>query len=335
MLPLWTSYANDFSPLDFTTSSIMNAAPQLSIAGPEAVESATSSPSVTRDSEARTGVLSSKRRAQNRSAQRDLRQRKLQHVQDLEDGIGLLHEKQSLLHTSNELLKLQLDNLKIENEVLHATIRPTPMLVDAPTSVDFSRSSRSYFGGSSMVPDGTFATMKERSGCSSPDSDSTASTQKAHVPIPRRAHKKSKTCDERRPLCLNCERHFTNLRTCDFDEGGHTLRPPTASTSPRAIGRLLPSRDPAAEPKRVLMPKAPTGQPAPTSGVPDSLTINAAWQLLQNDPQYSSDRVDVTRFCEGLREIASFDGTALVFERIRVLALVEESSQSPSVEEGR
>ncbi|TKA48056.1 hypothetical protein B0A54_01548 [Friedmanniomyces endolithicus] len=185
--------------------------------------------------------------------------------------------------------------------------------------------------------------MKESSCCSSPDSDSTVSTQKVHVPIPRRAHKKSKTgcrtckqrkvkCDERRTLCLNCERHFTNLKTCDFDEGGHTLRPPTASISPRAIGRPPTSRNPPSRPKKVLMPKESTAQPAPMSEVSDSLTINAAWQLLQNDPQYLSDRVDVTRFCEGLRQIASFDGTALVFERTRVLALVKESSQSPSAE---
>ncbi|KAK1071977.1 hypothetical protein LTR33_010328 [Friedmanniomyces endolithicus] len=323
----------------------MNAAPRVSIAGSEAVESTTSSPSVTRDSEVgtRVVVVSSKRRAQNRSARRDLRQRKLQHVRNLEDGIGLLHDKQSLLHTNNELLKLQLENLKIENQVLHATIRPPPRLVDAPTPVDFSRWRHSCFDGSSLVPDEVFATMKESSCCSSLDSDSTASTQKAHVPIPRRAHKKNKTgcrtckqrkvkCDERRPLCLNCERHFTNLKTCDFDEGGPTLRPPTARTSPRAIGRPLSFLDPPSRPKKLLMSKEPTAQTAPVS---DSLTINAAWQLLQNDPQYLSDRVDVTRFCEGLRQIASFDGTALVFERTRVLALVEESSQSPSAEESR
>ncbi len=67
-LPLWTSYANDFSPLGIQTSSVMNAAPRVSIAGSEAVESTTSSPSVTRDSEVGTRVVSSKRRAQNRSA---------------------------------------------------------------------------------------------------------------------------------------------------------------------------------------------------------------------------------------------------------------------------
>ncbi|KAI7212082.1 hypothetical protein KC333_g7315 [Hortaea werneckii] len=56
------------------------------------------------------------------------------------------------------------------------------------------------------------------------------------LPIPRRAHKKSKAgcrackarkvkCDERRPLCLNCERHFMNISFCDFDEKEVTLRP--------------------------------------------------------------------------------------------------------------
>lgn len=75
-------------------------------------------------------------------------------------------------------------------------------------------------------------------------------------PIARRAHKKSKTgcrtckirkvkvlgsgclitlawktdssipqCDERRPLCRNCERHFTNLVACDFDDREPVLDP--------------------------------------------------------------------------------------------------------------
>ncbi|KAK0120102.1 hypothetical protein ONS95_011512 [Cadophora gregata] len=46
-------------------------------------------------------------------------------------------------------------------------------------------------------------------------------------PIPNRQHKKSKNgclqckqrkvkCDERRPLCLNCSKHFRNMEKCDF-----------------------------------------------------------------------------------------------------------------------
>ncbi|KAK3074390.1 hypothetical protein LTR53_003253 [Teratosphaeriaceae sp. CCFEE 6253] len=64
-------------------------------------------------------------------------------------------------------------------------------------------------------------------------------------PIPRRSHKKSKTgcrtckqrkvkCDERRPLCRNCERHYTNLATCDFDDGEPTYLPASSSSNTSA-----------------------------------------------------------------------------------------------------
>ncbi|TKA79291.1 hypothetical protein B0A55_04235 [Friedmanniomyces simplex] len=321
----------------------MDAASQASPIGLKAIEETVSSPSTKGNEEVDKRILTSKRQAQNRSAQRNLRQRKLQHVRDLEDGIELLHGKQTLLHTNNELLKLQLEDLKIENQVLRATIRPTPMLVDAPMPVCLSRSSRLSLSDRSGPRTKGFATIMGTNCCSSPESDTTVSTQEARIPIPRRAHKKSKTgcrtckqrkvkCDERRPLCLNCERHFTNLETCDFDELGHTLRAPVAPTAPRVSRRPPSSRDPGSSPRKTLMTKKSTGQPARATKVPDGLTINAAWQALQNHPQYLLDRVDVTRFCEGLRRLAAFNGTALVFERARVLMLIEESSQISSAE---
>ncbi|KAK3112621.1 hypothetical protein LTR53_010912 [Teratosphaeriaceae sp. CCFEE 6253] len=279
----------------------------------------------------------------------------MRHVRDLEDGINLLQDKQSLLHTNNELLKLQLDNLKVENQVLHATIRTAPTFVDSPIPIMRSRFfGRSAFDSSSVRPIDVVAPA------SSPESESasTASLHDARVPIPRRAHKKSKTgcktcrqrkvkvsgqpyeiktnylvtdaltasqCDERRPLCLNCERHFTNMKTCDFDEQAPVLQAPT---SPLRAGRR-PSvvRTTAARPKRSLIPKELAGPEPAMIALTDGLTIHAAWQVLQNHPQYLLDRVDVTRFCEGLRRLAAFDGKALVFERARVLTLINEASE--------
>ncbi|TKA73167.1 hypothetical protein B0A55_07393 [Friedmanniomyces simplex] len=113
--PLWASYYNDFLHFGFMPPSMMDATSQASFAGLKAIEETLSSPSTKGNNEGEKRVLMSKRQAQNRSAPRNLRQRKLQHVRDLEDGIGLLHDRQSLLHTNNELLKLQLENLKIEN----------------------------------------------------------------------------------------------------------------------------------------------------------------------------------------------------------------------------
>ncbi|KAK1068697.1 hypothetical protein LTR74_005355 [Friedmanniomyces endolithicus] len=71
-------------------------------------------------------------------------------------------------------------------------------------------------------------------------------------PIPRRSHKKSKTgcrtckarkikCDERRPLCRACERHFTNLATCDFDDQDPTFSSAASSSTASAQPQSQPA----------------------------------------------------------------------------------------------
>ncbi|KAK5689703.1 hypothetical protein LTR97_012702 [Elasticomyces elasticus] len=337
MQPFWSSIGEEANMHEFATPSTIDVAAEGAKA--EAVDGAESSPSCEGDNTNDSRVVTSKRRAQNRSAQRSLRQRKLQHVRDLETGIILHHDKQSLLHSNNELLKLQLDNLKIENQVLHATIRPPPVSVNGPISVRTSRSSPSSMSEVSSSTATNSNTPMASSRCSSPESESTASAQEARVPIPRRAHKKSKTgcrtckqrkvkCDERRPLCLNCERHFTNLQTCDFDEQTQTLRVLPVAPTPKANRRPSVPHETKMRTRRTLVPKEPPEHPIPAEIIRDGLTINAAWQLLQNHPEYLLDRVDVTTFCEGLRKLAAFDGKALVFERTDVLTLIKTSSSS-------
>ncbi|KAK3645105.1 hypothetical protein LTR56_002677 [Elasticomyces elasticus] len=334
--PFWSSICDEANTHEFATSSTLDVAAEAAKIG--AGNGMESSPSCEGDNANNSRIGTSKRRAQNRSAQRSLRQRKLQHVRDLETGINLLHDKQSLLHSNNELLKLQLDDLKIENQVLHASIRPPPVSVDGPISVRTSRGSRSSMSALSSSMPTNFNTPMTSSCCSSPESESTASAQETRVPIPRRAHKKSKTgcrtckqrkvkCDERRPLCLNCERHFTNLQTCDFDEQTPTLQVLPIAPTPKANRRPSTPRDTKMRTRRTLVPKEQPEHPTPAEIIHDGLTINAAWQLLQNHPQYLLDRVDVTAFCEGLRKLAAFDGKALVFERANVLNLIEEHSQ--------
>ena len=44
-------------------------------------------------------------------------------------------------------------------------------------------------------------------------------------------------CDERRPLCRNCERHFSNIEKCDFDI-------PSPTTSAVRIGEPSSSENP-------------------------------------------------------------------------------------------
>lgn len=42
-------------------------------------------------------------------------------------------------------------------------------------------------------------------------------------------------CDERRPLCRNCERHYANIERCDFDDPS----PSTSASRNRASSNTL------------------------------------------------------------------------------------------------
>ncbi|KAJ5891185.1 uncharacterized protein N7473_007413 [Penicillium subrubescens] len=63
----------------------------------------------------------SKRKAQNRAAQRAFRERKERHVRDLEDKVNNLEQSSSTLQADNERLKRELAKYATENEILRAT----------------------------------------------------------------------------------------------------------------------------------------------------------------------------------------------------------------------
>ncbi|KAJ5439400.1 uncharacterized protein N7458_010398 [Penicillium daleae] len=63
----------------------------------------------------------SKRKAQNRAAQRAFRERKERHVRDLEDKVTTLEQSSSTLQADNERLKRELAKYATENEILRAT----------------------------------------------------------------------------------------------------------------------------------------------------------------------------------------------------------------------
>ncbi|KAJ5174760.1 uncharacterized protein N7482_000637 [Penicillium canariense] len=63
----------------------------------------------------------SKRKAQNRAAQRAFRERKERHVKDLEDKVTNLEQTSSTLQADNERLKRELAKYATENEILRAT----------------------------------------------------------------------------------------------------------------------------------------------------------------------------------------------------------------------
>ncbi|KAI1322639.1 hypothetical protein F5Y16DRAFT_415823 [Xylariaceae sp. FL0255] len=63
----------------------------------------------------------SRRKAQNRAAQRAFRERKERHVKDLEAKLASLEAAQSQTATENEKLKREMQRMSTENEILRAT----------------------------------------------------------------------------------------------------------------------------------------------------------------------------------------------------------------------
>ncbi|KAF9698926.1 hypothetical protein EKO04_002721 [Ascochyta lentis] len=68
----------------------------------------------------------SRRKAQNRAAQRAFRERKERHVRDLEAKLNALENNTHSLQSDNERLKLALQRARTENEVLRATSGHSP-----------------------------------------------------------------------------------------------------------------------------------------------------------------------------------------------------------------
>ncbi|GIJ99300.1 hypothetical protein Aspvir_001430 [Aspergillus viridinutans] len=63
----------------------------------------------------------SKRKAQNRAAQRAFRERKERHVRELEEKVSTLEQESTTLAADNERLKRELAKYATENEILRAT----------------------------------------------------------------------------------------------------------------------------------------------------------------------------------------------------------------------
>ncbi|KXT15561.1 hypothetical protein AC579_6538 [Pseudocercospora musae] len=78
----------------------------------------------------------SRRKAQNRAAQRAFRERKERHVRDLEAKLNLLTTTTSSLQSDNERLKLMLQRAQTENEILRATASSSPTRHHPPGFVD-------------------------------------------------------------------------------------------------------------------------------------------------------------------------------------------------------
>ncbi|OQN96518.1 hypothetical protein B0A48_17091 [Cryoendolithus antarcticus] len=117
-----------------------------------------------------------RRKAQNRAAQRAFRERKERHVRDLEAKLNLLTTTTTSLQSDNERLKLLLQRAQTENEVLRATASSSPTrqqfnhpgFVDDPSLLPSSRSTRS----TSSDEDSTYDRTRLSNGLISTDTSS-------------------------------------------------------------------------------------------------------------------------------------------------------------------
>ncbi|KAJ6131569.1 hypothetical protein N7523_001275 [Penicillium sp. IBT 18751x] len=98
----------------------------------------------------------SKRKAQNRAAQRAFRERKERHVRDLEEKVNSLEEASKSLQADNERLKRELAKYATENEILRATSRSnhSPHEHPEPTVTGPMKYSPTDFN-TSLTPEGT------------------------------------------------------------------------------------------------------------------------------------------------------------------------------------
>ncbi|KAF2757351.1 hypothetical protein EJ05DRAFT_476624 [Pseudovirgaria hyperparasitica] len=107
--------------------------------------------SLTRASSEEKEILTpaqSRRKAQNRAAQRAFRERKERHVRDLEAKLSALESSQQSLQSDNERLKLALQRVTTENEMLRGV---TPS--STPSSLRLSAASRKSTGAAGISGD--------------------------------------------------------------------------------------------------------------------------------------------------------------------------------------
>ncbi|KAJ5040359.1 uncharacterized protein L3040_006015 [Drepanopeziza brunnea f. sp. 'multigermtubi'] len=93
---------------------------EMSINGADAIDEANRRGSNSDDDENMTPAQS-RRKAQNRAAQRAFRERKERHVKDLETKLADMEKTSATVAEENERLKLQLRKAATENEILKAT----------------------------------------------------------------------------------------------------------------------------------------------------------------------------------------------------------------------
>ncbi|KAF2654151.1 hypothetical protein K491DRAFT_601400 [Lophiostoma macrostomum CBS 122681] len=126
----------------------------------------------------------SRRKAQNRAAQRAFRERKERHVKDLEAKLSALESSTHSLQSDNERLKLALQRARTENEILRATTGQHSPTSSRPVSA-------SYPSPGALLPDEEGSREDERYNVQSLPNGSVVNTaDKEHAASRRRTRGK-------------------------------------------------------------------------------------------------------------------------------------------------
>ena len=115
--------------------------------------------------------------------------------------------------------------------------------------------------------------------------------QEESGPVPKRAHKKSRRgclnckarkvkCDETRPLCNNCAKHYSNIQACEWE----------ATPPPR--NRALPSRSSRSQVKKDPSPTSLSTAPKRTKPQPEVNRQMIGSDLLDPFATYPDSQID-------------------------------------------
>ncbi|KAF2104887.1 hypothetical protein NA57DRAFT_51681 [Rhizodiscina lignyota] len=227
----------------------------------------------------------SRRKAQNRAAQRAFRERKERHVRDLEAKLSALESSATSLATDNERLKLALQRATTENEILRATTSNAHRL--SLGSMDGSESNMRTLGG--VVGAGMGLQSETSAG---------NAVAAAQALLARSESTSGPNSGD------------ANHDTSSSLENG--------SIDPSNLGT-------GAIPTNPLLNGNPVNHYSPTAAQRSSALLHAAqtWDLIQAHPLVKQGVVDIADVCEALRGTARCDGHGPVFREESVWRAVE------------
>ncbi|KAI9655725.1 MAG: hypothetical protein M1821_005160 [Bathelium mastoideum] len=227
----------------------------------------------------------SRRKAQNRAAQRAFRERKERHVRDLEAKLTALESQSHSLQSDNERLKLALQRVETENEILRATSATNPLSLSLPGSPSGEETDGLVNGESGKSETRGKAIEKMLENGEAALGPSSWKPRKIDIPVtlPDKGTAGPNSAASAKPSSPSHSTHFPGRR-------------------------LVPSLNGS----RGMVSKSSTLLPAAKT-----------WDLIYAHPLFKQGLIDIGDVCDRLRGLAKCDGQGPVFEETDVIRVVE------------